>query len=423
MLYPILVVFVVTIPFMDLEVFRFANRSIVLPVVVAAVLVAAVIGRPRTLGRTLLQDRALPFLLIWFAIVALASGLEFLSDQRSDILGSNLAQVASLAIMVAHYVFVAAALRSLPVDRRYALIELFVWVAAAGGVLSLYQLGAVVFGWPYAEVWRTSDLYYKANTLNWHGGGSWIAFPRAYGTAPEPTFWAGYLVVGLAVTLGLLSHVWKWSYAAAAILIAAGLVSTFSRAALPPLAAMLGLWLLILWLRRLPLALAAAMLAAAVLATVWPAFVPDGSINLWQDHSAIERLSAQITGLKMVADAPFIGTGPGSVPYLVDAYLFVVEGRQNVGFSRLYSFFLIVLVSSGLVGTVTFMAFLLEDLRMLQERLGAGDVRLAAMALSGVLAIAAIVIYWIGSPAYNMSYVWFSLALSGAVAPSPPDLR
>ena len=51
-------------------------------------------------------------------------------------------------------------------------------------------------------------------------------------------------------------------------------------------------------------------------------------MTVLNDNSAIERLSAQVTGLRIVADYPFIGTGPGSVPFLVDKYLFIVEGRQ-----------------------------------------------------------------------------------------------
>ena len=106
---------------------------------------------------------------------------------------------------------------------------------------------------------------------------------------------------------------------------------------------------------------------------------------------------------------------------LIDRYLFVIEGRQNVGFSRFYSFFLIVLVSTGLLGMVLFMAFLFEVLRVLHEHLDDSDPRIAAIAASTLFATGAIIVYWIGSPAYNMSFIWFTLALCNAVSSAPAD--
>ena len=418
-MYRLLVILVFTLPFMDLELFRILGRSIVLPVVAAAALGIAVLGRPRALVEAIARDRPLPLLLGWMLVMGFATVTRYLTTQKQDVLGSNLAQIASFSLMALTYGICSVALRLQPVEGRFRIVQWCIWVGAAGGVLSLYQVASVVYGLPYVEWWRTSTMYYKANTLNWHGGGSWIAFPRAYGTAPEPTFWAGYLIVSLSMALGVLTQFRRLSYTFAALLITAGLGLTFSRAVLFPFGAMVLLWLWFVLRRRIPLLVSGIVLAGAVAATIWPAFVSERSLMLWEDHSAIERLSAQVTGLRMAADHPFVGTGPGGFEDLIDRYLFVIEGRQNVGFSRFYSFFLIVLVSSGLLGMVLFTAFLLEILRVLHEHLEDSDRRTAAIAASTLFASAAIIVYWIGSPAYNMSFMWFTLALCNAASPPP----
>ncbi len=400
---------------MDWEIVQLGGRSIVAPYVLTGVVGVAVLLYPRALSEQLRRDAAFPWIFCWFLIASAASLWLYVYSGRRDILASNVFQLASLGLMIAHYFFLAAALRVQPLTRLTFLVDLFIAAAVGGALLSLYQLASVVFGLPYWEFWRTSNLYFKAHTLNWHGGGSWIAFPRAYGTAPEPTFWAGYFVCALGMTLGRLqSGASRW-LPAAAILIVAGLVSTFSRAAVVPVAAVLGVWLWYVVTRTMPLWITIAVLVAALAATVWPAFASERMMTTLNDHSAIERLSAQITGLRIVADFPFIGAGPGSVPFLVDKYLFVIEGRQLVEFSRLYSFFLVVMVATGMLGTVVFSVFLVELFRPLHPLVAGRVPGVEPLARSAILCGVAIMTCWIGSPAYNMSYIWFCLALAAAL--------
>jgi hypothetical protein len=414
-LYALLAALLVTLPLMDWEILQIGGRSIVAPYVLAGTLAVAVLFHPRALAEQLRRDGAFPWLFCWLLIASVASLSLFLYSGREDILASNTGQVASLGLMVGHYFFIAAALRVQPLPRFTRLTELFIAVAAAGSLLSLYQLGSVIFGWPYGEFWRTSNLYFKAHTLNWHGGGSWITFPRAYGTAPEPTFWAGYLVCALAMALGRLEPGAPRRFRIAVFLILVGIATTFSRAAVVPAASVLAVWLWYLFRRTMPLPLTIGILAAALVATVGPAFASERVMTVMNDHSAIERLSAQVTGLRIVADYPFIGAGPGSVPFLVDKYLFVVEGRQLVGFSRLYSFFLLIMVATGGLGTLVFSVFLVELLRPVHADLTSDVPAVAMIARSAILCYVAIIVYWVGSPGYNMSYIWFCLAMASAL--------
>jgi hypothetical protein len=410
----LLLVLVVCLPFMDFEVFQIMGKSVVLPYVVVAALAGALLVERGALKAFVQEDTALPFLAAWLFVGGLSGGLAFLRSQDLGILRSNMTQTATLAYMGVHYVAVAAALKYLSTQDLLRVRDVFLLTAAAGGVLSLYQVGHVAFGWPYIDWLRTSNLYHKANTLNWHGGGSWIAIPRAFGSAPEPTFWAGYMGVALGFAVAKVGGRMNARNIIETLLIAAGLLLTFSRAAIPPVAAMAGVWLL--RTRRLPQWLVPAAVTALFLATVWPAFVDERWLTAIADRSASERMSAQVTGVRMIGDYPLAGVGPGSVPMLIEEYIYAVDGRQNLSINNLYSFLLAVIVTTGIAGTVLFGAYLAELGRRLwvtRDAFLADDMR--ALTMSSVLAFACVTVYWMGSPAYNMSFLWFALAFGAAL--------
>jgi hypothetical protein len=197
-------------------------------------------------------------------------------------------------------------------------------------------------------------------------------------------------------------------------LILAGLLFTFSRAAIPPVAAMTGVWLL--RTRRLPQWLVPAAVTALFLATVWPAFVDESWLTILEDRSASERLSAQVTGVRMISHYPLAGVGPGSVPRLIEEYAYSIEGRQQVAFENLYSFLLAVIVTTGMAGTILFGSYLAELGRRLwltREAFRAPEMR--GLSVSALLAFACVTVYWMGSPAYNMSFLWFALAFGAAL--------
>jgi hypothetical protein len=411
---PLLLALVVCLPFMDLEVFQIMGKSVVLPYVAVAALAGALLIEQRALKTFLHEDAALPFLAAWLFFAGMSGAFAFLRSQDLGILRSNMTQSATLVYMGVHYVAIAAALKYLSSQDLLRVRDVFLMTAAAGGALSLYQVAHVAFGWPYVDWFRTSNLYHKANTLNWHGGGSWIAMPRAFGTAPEPTFWAGYLSVALGFALARVADRTSIRNVIEALLILSGLLLTFSRAAIPPLAAMAGVWLLMR--RRMPQWLVPAAITALFLVTVWPAFVDEGWLTILEDRSASERLSAQVTGVRMINDYPLVGVGPGSVPMLIEEYAYAINGRQNVSLSNVYSFLLAVIVTTGVAGTILFGMYLAELGRLLwvtREAFGAHEMR--ALNVSALLAFACVTVYWMGSPAYNMSFLWFALAFGSAL--------
>ena len=147
---------------MDWEILQIAGRSIVAPYVLSGMLAVAVLCQPRALAEQLRRDVAFPWIFCWLLIASAASLSLFLYSGRADILASNTAQVASLGLMVGHYFFIAAALRVQPVPRLTRLVELFIAVAAAGSLLSLYQVGSVIFGWPVRRILADIELIFQS---------------------------------------------------------------------------------------------------------------------------------------------------------------------------------------------------------------------------------------------------------------------
>ena len=403
---------IATLPLMDLEVFRIAGRSIVLPYVAVGGLGLIVLRHAGLLRDFLYRDRAVPFLLGWFLCAGLTSVLAVLRWPIPGLPGATAAQLASLGLMVAHYVIFGAALRGLTTDGLSTAVRMFVVTAVAASLLTYYQVASVVFDLPYVDLLRTSNLYHHIDTLNWHGGGSWIAAPRAYGAAPEPTFWAGFLTVSLAFALGQVSGaVRSW---VAPVLIAAAIVCTFARSVVPALGVLLACAALTLVDRRVVYVLGPGVVFLAFGATIWPALVSDASLTMLSDHSAIERLSSTVTGLRIVADYPFWGIGVGSVPFMVDRYLYVIEGRAGIGFLHLYSFLAHVLATTGLVGALLFGAFMVETARGLAPVVAGARPPLRRDAMSVFFAFVCLTIYWVGTAAFNLSFLWFSLAMASA---------
>jgi hypothetical protein len=65
-----------------------------------------------------------------------------------------------------------------------------------------------------------------------------------------------------------------------------------------------------------------------------------------------------------------------------------------------------------------FALFLLEVGRRLHAAVSnASDSQVRMTALASLVGYAFVVTYWIGSPAYNMSFLWFTLAFGSVLCP------
>jgi hypothetical protein len=408
----LLIALTVALPAMDLEVFRVGGKSIVLPYLLLMALAAVVAAYPGALRRQLSDGVGL-FLSLWIFAAACSGVLAFMRTQNSSFLAANLLQLAMVIFMAAHYIVIGAALRLQSDPELLRVRNAFVLTACAGALLTFYQFASVMWGLPYTEWLRTSNLYYKANTLNMHGGGSWISFPRPFGSAPEPTFWAGYLIVSLAFVAGKWHKRPKPRILIETGLIAGALLLTFSRSALPALIAMVLAGVIARWFSSRWLV--PAIVAAVLGITIAPVFVDEPWLTLMSDRSALERVSAHLTGIRMVADYPVLGIGPGSTSLLMDRYAVTLGNRTDIAFVYFYSFILNVIVTTGIIGTIFFSGFLLQAGRDVHRGMSSTVSReIRGVQLSCLMAFAAILVYWVSSPAYNMSFLWFALAFGSA---------
>jgi O-antigen ligase len=411
-----LVVAVVSLPFTDLEVFRIAGKSIVLPYLTAFLLLIPLLPRLRSAFVHLQQDVALPWLLAWFLAACLSTASIFFWYQRAEIFDRNATQLLNLLMMIVQYALFLCAIRATRPERVPWIATTLVWAAAAAGAYSLYQVAAVYLGLPAPDVLRTSNLYHRLNTLSPTGAGGWAGMPRAFGVAPEPSFWGAYLVFTAAFVLGRLRTKAGLGDLGALLLVSAAILVTFSRGAWLTFMAVVALW----GLSRMTPRLAPAVLGLILVflgASMWPLMAGDQSFSGLADLSAVGRLASQQTAWRIFFDHPVFGIGLGSAEFFVQRYNIVFPSVSTFGLEHIYNFYLLVLVSTGLLGFALFLGFLLTLVRRLdiafRTEAGGGELRQLRVAVA--LAYASCLGLWLNTPAYNFTFVWFTLALVSAL--------
>jgi O-antigen ligase len=407
-----LVLVAVALPFMDLELFRVGGRSIVLPYAAACLLLVPMLPRLNEVARHVRHDRTLTWLVAWFLAACLSTTWNFFWYQRAEIFDRNLTQLANLLMMVGQYVLFVGAFRLLPAHGMQRVVRAMVWTGLAGAIYSLYQFASVYLELPTPDLFRTSTLYSKLNTLGPTGAGGWAGVPRAFGLAPEPSFWGGYLAVAMALVLARLRLAPRASSGVLVAILAAALVVTFSRGAWLTVGAMLAVWVASLFTKRLASATAAVLVAMLAL-TLWPLVAGEAVSDRLTDLSAAGRLASQQTGWRIALDHPVLGIGLGSAEFLVQRYNVRLPSINSFPLEHLYNFYLLVLVSTGLLGFCLFLGFLLA----LVTRIGAAFAPAAVPGWLGELRLGAALLYvaclgfWLNTPGYNFTFVWFALSI------------
>lgn len=397
---------------MDLEVFRVAGKSMVLPYVTTSLLLIPLLPRLRTAVRDLHQDRALPWLLGWFLAACASTAWILFSYQRAEMFDRNLTQLLNLLMMIGQYSLFVCALRATPPPRFGSIARALVWTAAAAGLYSLYQVAAVYAGLPAPDLFRTSNLYFKLNTLGPTGAGGWAGLPRAFGLAPEPSFWGAYLVFGAAFILGGIDTRPRPAPVAAFLLLTAAVLVTFSRSAWITLAILVALWGLSRLTTRLSLGIGAVILAVLALTTL-PMIAGEEVLQGMTDLSAVGRLASQETAWRIFFDHPILGIGFGSAEFIVQRYNRAFASVSTFSLEHVYNFFLLNLVSTGIVGFTLFVGFLLTLAHRLTLafNMQTADAGVSRLRLSAAFAYASCLGLWLNTPAYNFTFIWFGLAL------------
>ncbi len=407
-MYACLLLAVLSFPFMVFEVFPVGDKSIVLPYVAAFLLAVPVLACLPEAHRRAEEDPALPLLLGWFLVACLSSIWNYLRDPWDDILRKNVTQVVNLLMMLVHYVFFVIALRVLPLERVTRVVRWLVNEATLGAAYSLYQVAAVFYDWPFWDVMRTANLYQHAPPTGW------IGLPRAFGTAPEPSFWGAYLALALAFVLG--RPVRARDLLRLGLLMAA-VVATFSRGAWLTAALLVFLAWMIRVAPKRAMRLLPAVLPLSLALTAGPALVTETTTLPWIDLSAVERISSQKTGLRVFAEHPLLGVGFGSVEFFTERYAFTFPGNRvtETQLPYVHNCFILVLASTGLIGMALFVGFLWRLMWPLSS-MTIMDPRSEELRLGALLGCVASFGFWLNTPAYNVSFIWFPFALAAALS-------
>ena len=323
------------------------------------------------------------------ALIAIALSLWFADGLRRKTVRLQPALPAG-PILVFVLVYVAAAVRA--ADLGEALGEVVKWVEFAGVVL----VAPLAFPDRKAE-WLVAALLAATVTQAGLGlyqffnriGPDWFLiqgrFMRASGVFRQPNPYGGYLGLSLPVALSLslyaLSRLRQtrhsltaWVrvvlYPAAALLIAAGLVASWSRGGWlgavaggitvlalysRRTAALLGVCLLVVGLLALGGALNAAWLPTGIAARLadLPAYFGVGDVlnqPVTDDNFAVvERVAHWVAAVRMWEQHPWLGVGPGNY---ATAYAAVAVPRWDDPLGHAHNIYLNFLAEAGLVGLI-----------------------------------------------------------------------
>lgn len=247
-----------------------------------------------------------------------------------------------------------------------------------GGVaaLSVYQYATGRFDinfWGYANA---AYLHIQGETHGW----------RLTGPLPDANFFAQLLLTTLPIPIALMISDQRWAMRAiaaiCAVVILVSIVLTNSRGALLGLVVVAFATLLLSHRRTfiLPGFLVGMALVALVgpIATFERAFAGIetarlllGDADITGDPAVIQRVSVMRAALRMFADNPFLGVGPGqfATHYEVYALRYALDMTAPPAAHSLY---LEIAAEQGLVGLILFMGFVLTALTLAARTLRHG---------------------------------------------------
>jgi len=229
-----------------------------------------------------------------------------------------------------------------------------------------------------------------------NAAGRWL---RAYGTFGHPNVYGFFIVIGVLACLGLIavrSARSREPWLALLPVLAAGLFCSFSKSAVVALAAGLMLYLLLtarerrigpgssVWAVALPLLAVFLIIGAIYSGPAWTRVAGQGRLEL---RSWNERQSLTVDALKLVSGHAALGVGIGEMPAAVWREL--ADGRSGWDYQNVHNLPLLVLVDTGVVGLLLWLAFIGAIGRSLwiSLRSGSGKVAVPAAMFLAVLTV------------------------------------
>jgi O-antigen ligase len=187
---------------------------------------------------------------------------------------------------------------------------------------------------------------------------------------------------------------------------------TFSRGAWITFAVMVALWGISMTRVRLVPAIAAVLFIVLAISTL-PLIAGEQILSRVKDLSALGRTASQQTAWQIFFDHPALGIGFGSTEFFVQRYNDTFASVSTFNLAPVYNFYLLVLVSTGIIGFALFLCFLLTMVRRLTIAFGIPGQHDTArhLRLGVALGYVSCIGSWLNTPGYNFTFIWFALAL------------
>jgi len=396
----LLILFVFSLPFTAFSVFKIGGRDIIFSWFLVFLLALLNIPKLKRPGKVIV------ILYIWFFILFLSvANLGFL---EGFIPVKGFTQLLMVIIMMIHLVVLYVLFRDKTFIEIKKLIGVLIFSTFLLVLYTFYQYSAYYLTFlPQIDVFRNATIYtiYKGTGIE-----GWSGTYRAYGVAPEPTFWASYLLIPLAFLVPyLFSSLRKfWIKKILFFLFFISLILTSGRAG------WIG-FIVILLISPLILKIPSIMKISYFLITLILITVVFGGVignyfktPLFTDISFEDRLHAEITALEIFSTNPILGIGFGNFEDFTQRYL-------GTPFLVTHNFYLRILAETGIFGFLIFLLFLgflfqtLIKSHAAIRQIKNSEIQKFVQGL--LLAFFSILIIWLFSEGYNFSYIWFIFAL------------
>lgn len=396
----LLILFVFSLPFTAFSVFKIGGRDIIFSWFLVFLLALLNIPKLKRPGKVIV------ILYIWFFILFLSvANLGFL---EGFIPVKGFTQLLMVIIMMIHLVVLYVLFRDKTFIEIKKLIGVLIFSTFLLVLYTFYQYSAYYLTFlPQIDVFRNAEIYFIYKGTGIEG---WSGTYRAYGVAPEPTFWASYLLIPLAFLVPyLFSSLRKfWIKKILFFLFFISLILTSGRAG------WIG-FIVILLISPLILKIPSIMKISYFLITLILITVVFGGVignyfktPLFTDISFEDRLHAEITALEIFSTNPILGIGFGNFEDFTQRYL-------GTPFLVTHNFYLRILAETGIFGFLIFLLFLgflfqtLIKSHAAIRQIKNSEIQKFVQGL--LLAFFSILIIWLFSEGYNFSYMWFIFAL------------
>lgn len=361
---------------------------------------------------------AMPWIAVFLVVQIVATITAADPLDAADSLGTFLGEGIGLYILVTNSI------------RSTALLRLVIWVlllvGAALGALSLYQQVTETYGNAYFGFAQTE----AAET-----GVTETGLARLAGPIGEKNRYAQIML--MLVPLGVMQftaerrRLLRIAAVGCAALAAIATALTFSRGAALAAGMILVAMVALRYVR--PVHLVAAALLVAVVVVAVPQYagrlasladisqlLSDEPAASGTDNSLLSRATENLTALRVFADHPVVGVGPGQFPNYYREYADDIGVSVRAADRQAHNLYLGIAAETGVIGIAVFLAAVAVTLiqlgRARARAVAAARPELAAMAAAFMLALVG---YLASGMFLHLSYAryfWLMLALAGAAA-------